>query len=154
MTSRSEGMAEGHASPSGCRVLIVDDDPTVRAVLQATLHDHGYETVEAPDGAEALLCLQRERFNVIILDLDMPVMNGRAFWRRMRDHGEAIPTLILSAHGAREAAEELGAAASLDKPFDIDELAATVSRLCQVDGEVEEAEQGNGLATQSPSSCV
>jgi CheY-like chemotaxis protein len=154
MASRSEDTAGDHTGHSGCRVLIVDDDPTIRAVLRATLAEAGYETVEAADGAEALLCLQRERFNVIVLDLDMPVMNGRAFSRRMREHGEAIPTLILSAHGAREAAEELGAAAALDKPFDVDEVAGTVARLCGMDGMVEDSERGNGLATQSPSSCA
>ncbi len=137
-----------------------DDDQTIRRLVETHLRGDGFHVVGAANGAEAVLCLQRESFDVIVLDLDMPVMNGRAFWRRMKEQGQEIPTLILSAHGAREAAGELGAAAALDKPFDIDELTNVVTDLCH-GGRSESAEvspepeaRTNGYATEGASGCA
>lgn len=123
MTSTSAG--------SGCRVLVVDDDQTIRALLVDTLTDDGFEATEAANGAEALTRLSSERYSVILLDLDMPVMDGRTFYGEMVGRGEHPATIIISAHGARRTATELGAAAGIDKPFDIDAVSATVASHCR-----------------------
>jgi CheY-like chemotaxis protein len=63
---------------------------------------------------------------VIVLDLEMPVMNGRTFYRTARADGIVTPILILSAYGARDAKQELGAQAYVDKPFLPDQLLEAV----------------------------
>lgn len=122
------------ATGDPCRVLVVDDDPMIRRLVAALLVDAGKSVHSVANGAEALECVHREDYDLIVLDLDMPVMDGREFCRRMKELGKFAPTLILSAYRAHEAAKELGASAALDKPFDIDEFTRTALALCEIAG--------------------
>ena len=81
------------------RVLVVDDDPELRALLQRFLSEHGY-AVRAVDGGKAMdAALQREPADVIVLDLMMPGEDGLAVVRRLRAAGDATPVIMLTARG-------------------------------------------------------
>jgi CheY-like chemotaxis protein len=82
------------------RILLVDDDGAFRAVAAMALEDAGYMVVEAADAFEALDLLQEIRPDVIISDLNMPLMDGQALCNRVRGepHLAAIPFVILSAY--------------------------------------------------------
>ena len=99
-------------------VLAVDDDPAILELLTLTLTDEGFTVASASNGAEALASYEDVRPDVIVLDLEMPVMDGRAFYRKLRERGDSTPVLLVSAHGARAALRELGADGAIEKPFD------------------------------------
>lgn len=106
-------------------VLIVEDDPDSRNMLAALLGLHGYRSVVASNGLEALEAARQERPGVILLDLMMPVMDGQAFRQEQLNDSTlaSVPVIVLSAHARTpELAEALGAAAYLLKPFDLDQL--------------------------------
>lgn len=111
------------------QVLVVDDDPVVQRLVRVTLADAGYEVAVASDGEEALRLASAASPDAIVLDLEMPRLDGRAAYRELRQRGVRTPVLILSANGAHTARRELSAEASLDKPFDPTELVRRVDRL-------------------------
>lgn len=114
------------------RVLVVDDDPNVRFTARVALEGapppdgQPMEVVEAGGGEEALRAIATERFDVLVLDIMMPGLDGMAVLGSIRRHDEALPVIMLTARG-RESdvahAYRLGADAYLTKPFDVDELA-------------------------------
>ena len=108
------------------RVLVVEDDPTVRGVLADFLDLLGCAVQLATNGGEALDQLQQTRPDLILLDFMMPVMDGRAFGAAVRGDGRAVDLPIVLMSAAPEAAQvrrEIRAQALLRKPFDLDELA-------------------------------
>ena len=111
------------------RVLVVDDDPDIRALLVSVLADDGYEAEAAPNGRDALVALEDFAADVVILDLMMPVMDGWTFAERMKERWD-IPIVVLSAandvarHGA-----QIGAADIVAKPFDLETLLPTIARV-------------------------
>ncbi len=118
------------------KVLIVDDDEEIRALLQDMLMEEGHQVGTARDGREALEVLQRESGWVILLDIMMPNMDGREVLRRLqadstlRDRNK----VALMSAGGRLAQERLHltsdvVGAWLPKPFDLDDVLAVVSRL-------------------------
>ena len=116
------------------RVLVIDDDVALREILRDCLEAEGYAVDVAVDGRDGLDRLQHRRPRVILLDLMMPVMDGWTFRAEQlaRDELARIPVIVLSAaHGARRQAELLGAAAIIEKPFDLDSLCATVVTLAE-----------------------
>jgi CheY-like chemotaxis protein len=119
---------------AGLRTLVVDDDPAVRSFVGIALSACGFECAEAADGAEALRVLAGEApFNLIVLDLRMPVMDGETFYRSLRLTGDETPVLVLSAYADRRVPELAGEAA-LTKPFDVDELVSLATRLARGTG--------------------
>lgn len=113
----------------GVNILVVDDDEPLLRVIRLALVSEGFGVRTARDGIEALACLDSVQPDLIVLDLQMPRMDGPTFFRKMRTGGCAAPVLILSAYGVEEAMEELGAEGGVSKPFDPAELAQEVSRL-------------------------
>jgi CheY-like chemotaxis protein len=113
------------------RALIVEDEPSIRRLVASVLIDDGWATAEASNGVEALSQVDAQHFDAIVLDLDMPVMDGRSFYRAMLERGDPVPTVILSAYGARAAAIELGAPYAMSKPFDLDDFSRMMARLLQ-----------------------
>ncbi len=106
-------------------ILIVDDEPNVRLVLQTALASAGYAVIEAEDGQAALERLRDTPCSLILLDLRMPKMDGMELLRRLRALGNAIPVVILTAHGSIPDAVEamkLGAIDFLTKPITPDAL--------------------------------
>lgn len=113
---------------SAKRVLVVDDDASVRRLAGYLLGAAGFEVATARDGQEALAAVTMERPDVIVLDLNMPVMDGYTFVREMGTEGHP-QILILSAQEAEKARRELGVDASLRKPFRPDDLVQKVEAL-------------------------
>ena len=119
-------------------VLIVEDDPDSRNMLAALLGLHGYRTVTAANGLEALEMARQERPAVILLDLMMPVMDGQTFRReQLKDPTlSAVPVVVLSAHAqTAQLAREIGAVAHLLKPFDLDKLLGAITAASQATDE-------------------
>jgi CheY-like chemotaxis protein len=115
-------------------VLVVDDDPDIRDSLREVLEDEGYEVSCVGNGREALdhLRAASPRPCVILLDLMMPVMDGRTFRAEQHHCGVAVdvPLVILSAaRDASEQAEQLGAATVIHKPFEITTVLDLATRI-------------------------
>ncbi|MBF6599187.1 MAG: response regulator [Dehalococcoidia bacterium] len=115
-TQPHEESGQGHA------VLVVDDDPAVVRLLKMTLRQSGFDVATAYNGAEALDSVMRHEPEAIVLDIEMPVMDGRTFFHELRGRHYDVPVLILSADNARGVQRELGAQASVGKPFFADDL--------------------------------
>ncbi len=126
---------DAHATvpaPSRRHVLIVEDDPLIRCLIADVLADVGYVVYTAQDGAEALASLAEARPDVVVLDLEMPGLDGRTFLTRCRQdpRHRHLPVVVLSgAATAREDAQRLGAQAYMGKPFVIDRLREIVGAL-------------------------
>jgi DNA-binding response OmpR family regulator len=116
---------------TNARVFIIDDDRSLLSLLRVIFQDAQFDVRTYLDAQQALEEVKREQPDVIILDLEMPIMNGRAFYRAMRAEGIETPVLILSAYGARAARAELGADAYVDKPFEPDQLISATRELLQ-----------------------
>lgn len=114
------------------RVLVVDDEDTLRELVAEALREAGYRVDLAANGAEALRLMRKRLPHVIVLDLMMPRLDGSGFVELMRLNPRfaAVPVLLASAaDDASEAATRLGARACLAKPFEMDELVQTVAEL-------------------------
>ena len=119
------------------RILIVDDDRAVRDSLRRALELHGYDTDTAPDGIEALNAIQRERPDAMVLDVNMPGVDGFGLTRRLRQDGIDLPILMLTARDAvpdRVAGLDVGADDYLVKPFALEELLARLRSLLRRHG--------------------
>jgi two-component system chemotaxis response regulator CheY len=110
------------------RILVVDDDDSIRQIVRMCLSDEGYEVCEAPNGQVALERIVQCQPSLILLDLRMPVMDGWEFARRYRaGPGPHAPIVaFVAALNAEQECGELETAAILAKPFDLDELLLTV----------------------------
>ena len=110
------------------RVLVVDDDESIRQIVRMCLGDEGYEVFEAANGLDALALLPDCRPDLILLDLRMPVMDGWEFARQYRlGPGPHVPLIaFITALNAELEAADLEAANILAKPFDIEDLLAMV----------------------------
>jgi two-component system response regulator MprA len=116
------------------RVLVVDDDPPLRRMLERTLAAEGYEVSVAADGGAALAEAERAAPDVIVLDVAMPGLDGLAVARRLRDKGDPTPILMLTARDAvpdRVVGLEAGADDYLVKPFAVEELVARLRALAR-----------------------
>jgi CheY-like chemotaxis protein len=98
-------------------------------MLRLMLRSNGFRVLEAHNGAEALETIEQHHPSAIVLDVEMPVMDGRTFYRRLRQQGEDVPVLILSAGNARAVQRELGAQGYIGKPFGTDDLVDAVNRV-------------------------
>jgi two-component system, OmpR family, response regulator MprA len=109
-------------------VLVVDDDPTIRAFLVDALRGEGYAVDAAADGAQAIQLLEQRRpptvqLCLILLDMMMPRVDGCGILRYLADLGNYVPVVAMSASPqALSAATVAGAQAALAKPFDLDRL--------------------------------
>ena len=117
-------------------VLVIDDDLGIRETLAEILRDAGYSVVTAIHGAQALELLSNIRPRVILLDLNMPVMNGRQFREAQKlDPSLAeIPTVLLTAVDRMKMKEqntELGTVDAIAKPIKLPNLLSIVERFCQ-----------------------
>ena len=116
------------APPSVRPVLVVDDDAAICRVVAAAVAEEGYAAAAAADGATALALVNAAAPCLILFDLRMPGMNGWEFARRYRaPPGPRAPLVCVTAAVDADAwGAQIGAAATLGKPFDLDDLVAVV----------------------------
>ncbi|WP_329197000.1 MULTISPECIES: response regulator transcription factor [unclassified Streptomyces] len=128
MAATTAGSAEGDPQ----RVLVVDDEPAVREALRRSLAFEGYAAQTAVDGLDALDKAASYAPDLIVLDIQMPRMDGLTAARRLRASGSTTPILMLTARdtvGDRVTGLDAGADDYLVKPFELDELFARVRAL-------------------------
>lgn len=125
--------APGRDPPGqGAQVLLVEDDPTVAEVVAGLLTAQGYQPTRVGHGLAALAELQRREFDLALLDLDLPGIDGLALARQLRAQGWRRPIVALTARadsGAEPRARQAGFDAFLRKPISGQQLAATIARL-------------------------
>ena len=120
------------AENDGAKVLIAEDDRSVRQSLQRALRYEGYDISLAVDGAEALEAIKDDRPDALILDVMMPYVDGLSVCRRIRSKGDDLPILMLTAKheiSDRVAGLDAGADDYLVKPFALEELLARLRAL-------------------------
>ena len=113
---------------SSSTILVVDDEPQIRRVMRTALSSHGYAIVEAPNGEEALKKLSAERLDLVILDMNMPGMDGVEACRGIRTLSK-VPIIMLTVRAAEKdkvRALDAGADDYVVKPFGIEELLARI----------------------------
>ena len=112
------------------RILVVDDDSGIREVLVECLAGEGYDVADARNGAEGLERLRGHRPHVVLVDLLMPVMNGRQFIAHLRADAatQGIPVLLMTGSNELLGRPPAGADALLPKPFELEELLDLVRR--------------------------
>lgn len=122
--------------PETGNILVIDDSPSMRAMVSFTLHEHGYQVKEAENGADALTQLDEacSPYDLIIADVNMPKMDGIDFVRqaRTRPAYKYTPVIMLTTETASErieSARSAGATAWLVKPFQPDRLLEVAKRL-------------------------
>jgi len=112
-------------------VMVIDDDAATARMISLALREDGYAVRSASDGQDALGKLEHDTPDLIVLDLEMPVMNGRTFYHELRARGLEMPVVVVSAFDAHAGQRELGASTYLTKPFDPDDLLDKVRALLE-----------------------
>lgn len=117
---------------TGARILVVEDESAIRELVRDSLSLVEIETDGAGDGLEALNKLRRQNFDLVILDVNIPKIDGLALLSKIREEGSQIPVLLLSARSQRDDITEglkIGADDYLVKPFGIEELILRVKAI-------------------------
>ena len=110
-------------------ILVVDDDPAVRQVIEAILTEEGFSVATAADGHQALDRIAQHRPVLVLLDLQMPMMSGWTVLQQLRDANVNIPVVFMTAgYRAKSEAEQHRAAGYLAKPFELRDLLGVVQR--------------------------
>jgi CheY-like chemotaxis protein len=109
-------------------LLVVDDDPTILSLVSDILRDEGYEVLSAGGGQAALdVFEQGAAVDLVVLDMRMPVVDGWAVSHELKRRGVDVPIVVMTAaRDAAQSARQIGAAAYLAKPFDVDDLVSRV----------------------------
>src|SRR6185503_59217 len=111
------------------RILIVDDEPAIRATLAQILEDEGHKASTCESGEEGLALFAREEFDLVLLDLWLPGIDGLAVLERLRGAG-GTPVIVISGHGSVDSAvraTRLGAYDFLEKPLSLERVLLTVN---------------------------
>jgi two-component system, chemotaxis family, chemotaxis protein CheY len=116
------------------RILAVDDSPSVRQMVKLSLAGAGYDIVEASDGAEGLSKARASTLDMVVTDLNMPVMNGLGLIRELRKLPayRGVPILFLTTESdpeMKQQAKAAGATGWITKPFQQDQLVAIVRKV-------------------------
>jgi two-component system NtrC family response regulator len=128
---------------NGKKILVVDDDESLRRITQLQLQEAGYAVTTAPDGAEALQRIAGDRPALVITDLKMPGMSGLELLKILRADYPELPVVMITAHGTVQtavAAMKEGAFDYITKPIDYEELVLVVDRALERQGLIEEVQ--------------
>ena len=111
-------------------ILVVDDEPSIRSMVTAVLESEGYPVSTAANGEEALQAIASDPPDAMLLDMQMPVLDGWGVVCRLQKQGRHVPTVVMTAASnlARRRLES-AADAFLAKPFDIDDLLLAIQRV-------------------------
>lgn len=140
----------GRDTLSAMQILVVDDDQAVRDSLARSLQYNGYEVSTASDGVEALASLSADRPDAVIMDVMMPRLDGLEATRMLRQMGNDVPILVLTARDAvndRVDGLDAGGDDYMAKPFSLDELLARLRALVRRAGAGEESEEDKETLT-------
>jgi DNA-binding NtrC family response regulator len=112
-------------------VLIIEDDTSTRSLLEQLLQAEGYQAITAADGAEGVRQLVEQKPCVILLDFEMPIMDGHDFREVQKRLAPDVPIICLTgAAQAEQTARLVGASSVFPKPLDLDALRETIARFC------------------------
>jgi two-component system, chemotaxis family, chemotaxis protein CheY len=116
------------------KILAVDDSPSIRQMVKLTLSKAGYEVTEANDGADGLRKAQANLVDMVVTDLNMPVMNGLGLIRELRKLSayRGVPILFLTTESdpeMKKQAKAAGATGWITKPFQQDQLVAVIKKV-------------------------
>lgn len=120
---------------NGSRVLVADDEPNARRILEILLRKLGCEVFSAPDGKTALKILQETPVELLITDLNMPGMSGLELLDALRKEGHTFPVIVVTAYGTVEnavAAMKLGAFDFIIRPLDVEQVEMVIRRALDV----------------------
>lgn len=126
------------------RILIADDEADIGLILKLQLEDSGYSTVRVKDGVEALEVLAKEQFELLLLDIKMPRMDGMQVLGRVREEYPAMVVVMMTAHGSEDiavAAMKKGAVDYISKPFSNEDMLKRVERAIRFNRTVQENER-------------
>lgn len=127
---------------SRLKILIVDDEVNLLKTLSDILRKNGYEVEVAGDGPSALQALQKNGFDVALLDIRMPQMDGVELLGRLKSHHQGLEVIVMTAYGTIETAIKsikLGAYAYILKPLNIDEVLMNIHKIAQLKNITQEA---------------
>ncbi|MBI5474532.1 MAG: response regulator [Ignavibacteriae bacterium] len=114
------------------KILVVDDEDALRTVLSAELNSEGYDVGTAADGSEALAELQKDKFDLVLLDIKMPNMNGFEVLKVIKEKHQGTKVIMLTGFADLKNAIEskkLGAEDFVSKPYDLVDLLTTIDRV-------------------------
>lgn len=117
-------------------ILVVDDEPSMRQFVKLVLQGEGYDVQTAEHGGTALEQIEVHPPDVVLLDLNMPVMDGWALHTELKRQERKIPVIFMTAgRSAKAEADAHGASGYLAKPFSVDDLLACVARFTDGHGD-------------------
>src|SRR3974377_1563097 len=124
------------------RILAIDDEPNIRRLIQSEFKLEGFDIAIARDGEEGLLLLDDQIFDVVLLDIKLPRMNGIEVLKRLKEKAPQTEVLMITGYGDIKTAVEslkLGAREYITKPFKLDELLTLVNQIVSKQGQRDEA---------------
>ena len=125
----TEEPARQWSKPFRKRILLVDDQPSVREAISLLLSLDEHTVIEAGDGVEALDVFGREQFDLVITDFEMPNMKGNELARRIKQFSPAQPIVMVTAYAERLGDSSNPVDALLNKPFQLEDLRRAMAKL-------------------------
>ncbi|MCO7125596.1 response regulator [Sporolactobacillus shoreicorticis] len=122
-----------YASKDVNEIMVVDDQPGIRMLLQEVFKQTDYQIVTAANGEQALELLKKEDVRLVLLDMKIPKMNGLEILHKIKEIKPGIKVIIMTAYGENAMVQEAlqsGAVAHFTKPFDLHELISAVEKEC------------------------
>ena len=114
------------------KILVIDDDARDRGLLVAVLEERGYEVVLADNGRTGLMLCHRQTPDAVVLDLNMPGIDGRSILQQLRILHPTLPVVVFSGHSTEEIEQEMlnqGATACIQKAFSLDQLGSALQEV-------------------------
>jgi len=114
------------------KILIIDDERSIRETLEMFLREKEYEVITAKDGERGLEAIQKERLDIVILDIHLPGMDGLAVLKKIKERGENTSVIMITAYHDTETAMraiKIGADEYVRKPIDVDEFEIIIDKV-------------------------